>query len=197
MATGQLPFRGESSGVIFNAILELPPVSAVRLNPDLPPQLEDIINKALEKDRNLRYQHACDMRADLQRLKRDRESERSAAANATVVQEAPAFPSKKLWASALLMVLLFAALIVGGLYYRSNQTKPLTEKDAAIELSRNNCSKVLVDLEPAASYELGVAGMFINYLYPVYVRGQAYRLDDTTRPGQNPQRQRRFYAEAA
>ena len=74
MATGTLPFRGESSGVIFNAILERAPVPAVRLNPDLPPKLEDIINKSLEKDRELRYQHASDMRTDLQRLKRDTES---------------------------------------------------------------------------------------------------------------------------
>ena len=74
MATGAMPFRGESSGVIFNAILERDPISALRLNPDLPPNLEDIINKALEKDRNLRFQHASEMRADLQRLKRHTES---------------------------------------------------------------------------------------------------------------------------
>jgi serine/threonine protein kinase len=74
MATGAMPFRGESSGVIFHAILERDPVPAVRLNPDLPPRLEDIVNKALEKDRNLRYQGAGEMRADLQRLKRDTES---------------------------------------------------------------------------------------------------------------------------
>jgi serine/threonine protein kinase len=74
MATGALPFRGESSGVIFNAILERQPVSSVRLNPDLPSKLEEIINKALEKDRNLRYQHASEIRTDLQRLKRDTES---------------------------------------------------------------------------------------------------------------------------
>src|SRR5689334_9632319 len=77
MATGALPFRGESSGVIFNAILERPPVSPARLNPDLQPKLEEIINKALEKDRNLRYQHASEIRTDLQRLKRDSESGRS------------------------------------------------------------------------------------------------------------------------
>jgi len=74
MATGALPFRGESSGVIFKAILDGTPTSAVRLNPDLPAELERIINKCLEKDRNLRYQHASEIRTDLQRLKRDTES---------------------------------------------------------------------------------------------------------------------------
>ncbi len=78
MATGYLPFRGESSGVIFREILDGRPVPAVRLNPDLPAKLEEVINKALEKDRNLRYQHASDMRTDLARLKRDTESGRTA-----------------------------------------------------------------------------------------------------------------------
>jgi eukaryotic-like serine/threonine-protein kinase len=79
MATGQLAFRGESSGVIFNAILERPPVPALRLNPDLLADLENIINKCLEKDRNLRYQHASELRTDLQRLKRDTDSGKVAA----------------------------------------------------------------------------------------------------------------------
>jgi serine/threonine protein kinase/tetratricopeptide (TPR) repeat protein len=74
MVTGMLPFRGESSGVIFKAILDGTPTPAVRLNPDMPADLERIINKCLEKDRNLRYQHASEIRADLQRLKRDTES---------------------------------------------------------------------------------------------------------------------------
>jgi eukaryotic-like serine/threonine-protein kinase len=79
MATGLLPFRGETSALIFQAILDRAPTPPVRMNPDLPPKLEDIISKALEKDRNLRYQHAADIRADLQRLKRDTDTGRAAA----------------------------------------------------------------------------------------------------------------------
>ena len=76
MATGTLPFRGESTGVILDGILNRAPLSSLRLNPDLPPKLDDIVNKALEKDRDLRYQHASEMRADLKRLKRETESGR-------------------------------------------------------------------------------------------------------------------------
>src|SRR6266702_1343340 len=78
-ATGQLPFRGDTSGLIFHAILERPPVPPARINPEVPPKLEEIISKCLEKDRELRYQVASELRADLKRLKRDTDSGVSAA----------------------------------------------------------------------------------------------------------------------
>ncbi len=88
MATGTLPFRGETSGVVTEAILNRVPVAPVRLNPDLPAELEHIVNRALEKDRNLRYQHAAEMRAELQRVKRDTDTGRLSAASSGPVTAA-------------------------------------------------------------------------------------------------------------
>jgi tetratricopeptide (TPR) repeat protein/tRNA A-37 threonylcarbamoyl transferase component Bud32 len=126
MATGQLPFRGDSTATIFDAILNRAPVALVRLNPDVPAELERIISKALEKDRNLRYQSAAEMRTDLQRLKRDSES------GTVAVPEALAVRFAKLWKVAV-PVLLVALLIAGGFYYRSQQqSKRLTDKDTIV-----------------------------------------------------------------
>jgi eukaryotic-like serine/threonine-protein kinase len=83
MATGSVPFRGETSGVIFDAIMNRAPLAPIRLNPSLPPKLEDVINRALEKDRELRYQHAVDIKSELRRLKRDLESGRSSAVSSS------------------------------------------------------------------------------------------------------------------
>jgi eukaryotic-like serine/threonine-protein kinase len=116
MATGTLPFRGESSGVIFKAILDGTPTSAVRLNPDVPPKLEEIINKCLEKDRNLRYQHASEIRTDLQRLKRDTESTRIVAIPASTLK------SRKLWVVLATSIVVIGLAAVGSWYLRSVRT---------------------------------------------------------------------------
>jgi len=147
MATGALPFRGETTAVIFREILDGTPVAVVRLNPVVPAKLEEIIHKALEKDRNLRYQHAADMRTDLQRLKRDTETGRGVASSGTVAAaeggelrsagraNAPV-PTRSLLAgkfSVVAAVVIIAALVAGGLYYRSRQQgKRLTEKDTIV-----------------------------------------------------------------
>ena len=95
MATGTIPFRGETSGVIFDEILNRAPVTPVRLNPRLPRKLEDIINRALEKDRDLRYQHAIDMKSELLRLKRDLESGRNSAVSSSPSESAGTLPANE------------------------------------------------------------------------------------------------------
>ena len=85
MCTGTLPFPGDTSGVIFESILNRAPQPAIRLNPAMPRKLEDIVNKALEKDPGLRYQHAAEIRADLRRLERDTETGRVAVANSKML----------------------------------------------------------------------------------------------------------------
>jgi serine/threonine protein kinase/tetratricopeptide (TPR) repeat protein len=116
LCTGTLPFRGDTTGLIFKAILDGTPTSAVRLNPDLPAELERIIKKALEKDRNLRYQHAADIRADLQRLKRDTESARVSAAVTTSPTVGVQSHWRK-WAVAAMIVAVVTAAGIG--LYRS------------------------------------------------------------------------------
>jgi serine/threonine protein kinase/Flp pilus assembly protein TadD len=128
MATGQLPFRGGSAGLIFKAILDGTPTSAARLNPDLPLELERIINKALEKDKNLRYQSAAEIRADVQRLRRDTESAKvptSARVSVAVEQRRIA------WKVVVLAGLVVAVAAVSSYFY-FHRTPKLTDKDTIV-----------------------------------------------------------------
>ena len=133
MATGQQAFSGDTAAALHQAILNRAPVPARELNPELPPKVEEIINKALEKDRNLRYQLAADMRTDLQCLKWDSESERSSATTSgpVVVPEPPPAPFRKVWKIAV-PVLLVAGLVAGGFYYRRHRNERLTNKDTIV-----------------------------------------------------------------
>ena len=118
MCTGTLPFRGDTSGAMFDAILNRAPAPALRLNPDTPTKLEDIVNRALEKDKNLRYQHAADMRAELQRLKRDTESTRIVAAQASPDKT---LKRHKLWVVLATCIAVIGLAAGGAWYLRSSR----------------------------------------------------------------------------
>jgi eukaryotic-like serine/threonine-protein kinase len=116
MCTGMLPFRGDTSGVIFESILNRTPAPVVRLNPDTPSKLEEIISKCLEKDRNLRYQHASEVRTDLQRLKRDTESSHSTPVGTPM----PRWSRRTMLLSAIALVSIVALIAVGAFYFGSS-----------------------------------------------------------------------------
>jgi len=130
MATGILPYRGETAGLIAEAILNRKPVAPVRLNPEISPKLEEIINKALEKDRKVRYQSAGEIRADLQRLKRDSESSGTALAAADAGFK-PERKSKGWWVAAAATIVI-AGLAVGGWLLFSRKAQALTDKDTIV-----------------------------------------------------------------
>ncbi|MGA2369415.1 MAG: serine/threonine-protein kinase [Candidatus Korobacteraceae bacterium] len=125
MATGKMPFQGESSGVICSEILTKNPQPPSQLNPNVPPELEGVIHRALEKDRELRYQHAADMRADLQRLKRDSDSNRFA----PVSRLAPTTKRRLGWIAATAVVIVAAAMAG---YFVSHRPAKLTDKDTIV-----------------------------------------------------------------
>jgi serine/threonine protein kinase/tetratricopeptide (TPR) repeat protein len=126
MATGKLPFRGETSAATFDAILHQTPVAPVRLNPDIPKRLEDTINKALEKDRKLRYQSAAEIRADFQGLRRDPGSGR-----ATGGERQPARKSMQ-WGMAAATTIVIVILVVSGWRFFSRRAHALTDKDTIV-----------------------------------------------------------------
>jgi eukaryotic-like serine/threonine-protein kinase len=134
MATGRLPFRGDTSGIIFDSILHGTPVAPVRLNPDVSPKLEDIIAKSLEKEREVRYQSATELKADLKRVKRDSESQRVLAASGMHAPSNRGRTSRKTW---MLAGGALAVVVLALLGFRAY--------DATIHKSRT----IAVDLKPS------------------------------------------------
>jgi serine/threonine protein kinase len=135
MATGRIPFDGSSSGEICGAILHQEPSSQVSQR--ISPALHSVVRKALEKDRSLRYQSAADMRADLQRLKRDTETGRVASSDSAAAGalNRPGPASKPAKIASFAVVAIVIALVAGGLYYRSHRQNPLTDKDTIVLLT--------------------------------------------------------------
>jgi len=171
LVTGVLPFRGETSGVIAEAILNRRPVAPVRLNPDLSPKLEEVINKALEKDKKLRYQNAADIRADLQRLKRDSDSGRAADATAQV-ESKPAVKSTRVRWIVTVGATVVVGLTVGGWLVFSRKAHALTEKDTIVlaDFANTTGDEVFDDtLKQALAVDLGQSP-FLNILSEEKVR---------------------------
>ncbi len=172
MVTGAMPFRGETSAVITEAILNRAPVAPVRLNPEVPAKLEEVVNKALEKDRKLRYQSAAEIRTDLQRLKRDSDSSRSAALTAEALVK-PATKSTKFRRSVVTgATLLVVGLAVGGWLLFSRKTHALTDKDTVVLADFTNTTGDPVfdeALKQALAVQLGQSP-FLNILSDARLR---------------------------
>jgi len=169
MVTGVLPFRGDTAGVIANAILQRAPTPPVRLNPDLPAKLEETIDKALEKNRKLRYQSAAEVRTDLQRLKRDSDSGRATVAAAGAALK-PARKSTR-WAVAVTTILVIG-LTVGRWLFFSRKAHALTDKDTIVLADFTNRTEDPVfddTLKQALAVDLGQSP-FLNILSEDKVR---------------------------
>jgi eukaryotic-like serine/threonine-protein kinase len=164
MSTGRLPFRGESSGVIFNAILESTPVAAARLNPDLPSKMEDILSKALEKNCDLRYQHASEMVADLKRLRRDTESRKSAAVETSGLSSQAGPPAPRRWHAATVLALsivvaLALAAILVSVYRFVGRKKTMSPfQTMTIERLTTTGKARRVAISPDGKYVAYIAG---------------------------------------
>ncbi len=128
MATGTRPFRGDSSGIVVDAILNRAPVAPVRLNPEVPEPLEHVIDKCLEKDPGLRYQHASDIAADLQRLKRDTGSARLAVGDEPRI----ATGINRRWMVIVPVTVTVLALLAAGSYLLTHRATTLTDKDTIV-----------------------------------------------------------------
>jgi eukaryotic-like serine/threonine-protein kinase len=156
MVTGVRPFRGETSGVITEAILNRRPVAPVRLNPDVSPNLEEVINKALEKDKKLRYHSAADIRTDLQRLKRDSESGPAAVDAAEAVLKPTQKPIR--WGAVAGATMLVIGLAVGGWLFFSRKAHALSDRDTIVLADFTNMTGDTVFEWHAASGAFGTTG---------------------------------------
>jgi len=186
MCTGTLPFRGDTTGTTFDSILNRPPVPPVRINPDTPPKLEEVINKCLEKDRNLRCQHALEIRTDLQRLKRDTETGRS-----TVVSTASArqfaFPVPRKWLAVAVIGVVAAALGLGRMVWKRKPAEKgqIVQRQLTARTSDNPISGAIISkdgkyvayddkdgisiqqIDSGESHKLpGTTGLYVQDWYP-------------------------------
>jgi serine/threonine protein kinase len=170
MATGIMPFRGESAGVVSDAILNRAPVAPVRLNPDIPPELEKIIHKALEKDRELRYQSACELPSDLKRLKRDFETGTTAAAVSAALHSSSERKSHLWhWSVGGALLVLVAAL---GVAFYAQRSPALTQQDTILiaDFDNKTGEPVFDDtLKQALATDLGQSP-FLNVLPDAQIR---------------------------